>query len=337
LGALMVSAMAVGVIAVALSSYHAAREMGNEALADAFVREFLRDAAWAFPVLALILLAVSAWTIRTSLRPVRTASEMAAAIAPGSAGVRLPEEGLPGELLPLVVAVNDALGRLERGFETQRQFTANAAHELRTPLAILTAGLEALAPSPEVVRLRQDAERMNRLVGQLLRVARLDAQPIDVSQAVDLRQAAGQVVGRLAPWAARNGRSLAFEAPDEPIYVNGDPDALGDAIRNLIENAISHSPEGEEVTVRVEPGGTVLVIDNGPGVAAELRERIFERFWRSRERRSSGVGAGLGLSIVAEIARAHGGHVSVTETPGGGASFVLCFPPQGPATQGGRL
>lgn len=326
LGALLLAAMAVGMTAVMISGYHAADELSNEGLADAFVDEFLRDAAWVFPVVAAIVLAVTVWTIRTSLSPVRAASENASRITPGDTGVRLPTAGLPTELLPLVAAMNEALDRLEKGFDAQRQFTANAAHELRTPLAILTAGLETLPPSAEVERLRDDAERMNRLVAQLLRVARLDAQPMDLGQTVDLGRVAGGVVERLAPWAARNGRSLAFEPADRPTPVRGDPDALGDAIRNLIENAIAHSPQGEEVTVQVGDKGSVSVIDRGPGVPAELKQRIFERFWRSRERRSSGAGAGLGLSIVSEIARAHAGRVTILDAPGGGACFVLSVP-----------
>jgi signal transduction histidine kinase len=327
LGALLVAAMAAGMTAVMISGYHAAGELSDEALADAFVGEFLRDAAWVFPVVAAVVLAVTVWTIRTSLKPVRAASDNAARITPGDTGVRLPSTGLPTELIPLVAAVNEALDRLEKGFDAQRQFTANAAHELRTPLAILTAGLETLPVSAEVERLRQDAERMNRLVAQLLRVARLDAQPMDLGQTVDLGRVAGEVVERLAPWGARHGRSLAFEPADQPTLVRGDPDALGDAIRNLVENAIAHGPEGEEVTVKVAGEGSVSVIDRGPGVPEELRSRIFERFWRSRERRSSGVGAGLGLSIVSEIARTHGGRVTVGDAPGGGACFVLSVPP----------
>jgi signal transduction histidine kinase len=326
LGALLVAAMAVGMTAVMISGYHAAGELSDEALADAFVDEFLRDAAWVFPVVSAVVLAVTVWTIRTSLKPVRAASDNAARIAPGDTSVRLPTAGLPAELVPLVAAVNAALDRLEKGFDAQRQFTANAAHELRTPLAILTGGLETLPPSWQVERLKEDAERMNRLVAQLLRVARLDAQPMDLGQTVDLGRIAGEVVERLAPWAARSGRSLAFEPADRPTPVRGDPDALGDAIRNLVENAIAHSPEGEEVTVQVEDKGSVSVIDRGPGVPADLKDRIFERFWRSRERRGSGGGAGLGLSIVSEIARAHGGRVSVADAPGGGACFVLSLP-----------
>jgi signal transduction histidine kinase len=326
LGALMLASMALGFVALLIYSHEAAEKIADEALKDAIVSDFLRDAAWAFPLIAVVLLAVTVWTIRTSLRPVRAASENAARIAPGDTGVRLPAAGLPTELAPLVAAVNDALDRLEKGFDTQRRFTADAAHELRTPLAILTAGLESLPASGEVERLRRDAERMNRLVAQLLRVARLDAQPMDMGQAVDLGVVAGGVVAQLAPWAARSGRSVAFEPAEGPVPVRGDADALGDALRNLVENAIVHGPPGDEVTVRVEADGGVSVMDCGAGVSPEHREKIFERFWRSRERRSAGEGAGLGLSIVAEIARAHSGTVVVTDGPKGGACFTLRVP-----------
>lgn len=327
LSVVLVATLLGGLIASVAAAYHTAAELSDEAMADRFVAEFLHDAGWIFPLFAVVVLAVTIWTIRSSLKPLRSAADKAAAITPGSTGVRLPMDALPSELVALVTAVNEALDRLAKGFEIQRQFTANAAHELRTPLAILTAGLETLPASEEVERLRQDAERMNRLVGQLLRVARLDAQPMDLGLIVDLGQVAGEVVERLAPWAARSGRSLAFEPAERPTPVHGDADALGDAIRNLVENAIAHSPDGEEVTVQVRAESSVSVIDNGPGVPSELKERIFERFWRSRERRSAGVGAGLGLSIVSEIARAHAGRIIVADAPGGGACFTLSVPP----------
>jgi signal transduction histidine kinase len=326
LSVLLAAAMAAGFLAMVAASYRTAAELSNETLADRFVSEFLRDAAWVFPIFAVLVLAIAAWTVRSGLKPMVAASARAAAIAPGAVDVRLPTEDLPSELLPLVVAVNSALDRLETGFTLQRQFTANAAHELRTPLAVLTAALESLEDSSEVARLRLDAARMNRIVGQLLRVARLDAQPIATLQPIDLRAIASHVVEHLAPWAAGAGRRLAYEAPEAPVQVRGDAEALSDALRNLVENAVGHAPADSEVVVRVTADGRLCVADSGPGVAPQDRERVFERFWRGRARAAgTTIGAGLGLAIVAEIVRAHGGTVSVAEADGGGALFCMAI------------
>jgi signal transduction histidine kinase len=267
---------------------------GNE-LVHAMLREFVFDVAWYVPLFVAVVLLLAIYSVRRSIHPLRVASAEASNIGPGSISIRLPEADVPTEALPLVLAVNHALDRLEQGFVIQRQFTANAAHELRTPLTIITARLDTLAGNGQLSALRQEVGRMNRLVEQLLCVARLDSVALDVSAPVDLRQIAEEVVGSMAHLALAGGRSIALTGAEHPVRITGNADAIADALRNLIENALAHTGPGTEVIVEVGSEGALSVLDSGPGIPLDDRPRIFDRFWRGKGARSEG--AGLGLAI----------------------------------------
>jgi signal transduction histidine kinase len=304
-------ALAIGFVALARRHY-----LLRHGISDTIV-------VWAFPLFALAVLGVVIVTVRASLRPLIAASRQAAAIVPGRLGMRLEPGHAPAEIMPFIHAVNAALERLDQAFQAQRRFTADAAHELRTPLAILTAGIEALPPGAAATKLGEDAQRMGRLVDQLLRVARLDTQPLADRRDIDLGAIAAEVVAHIAPWAYRQGRTVALDAPDRPVSIAGDAEALAGALRNLVENAVHHAPPGTEVLVSISPERRIRVIDHGAGIPADQRQQVFARFWRAPGTRRQG--AGLGLAIVAAVAQAHGATIAIEDTPGGGATFVVDF------------
>ena len=293
-----------------------AQDLGHpDVVVDDIVSAFLQKIAWLIIPILLILAGIDFIIVRRALAPVSKASDMARRIGPQSLQVRLPTDRLPNEIVPLANAVNQAFDRLEQGFRIQREFTADAAHELRTPLSILRARLAGIR------ELEADSDRMARIISQLLAVAELESFVLGPEAAADLRALGQEVVEYMAPMAVARGRQLALAGPSRPVWVRGDAEVLFQAVRNLVENALAHSPRGATVEVKVETQGLLRVLDRGPGVPPAERELLFQRFWR-RDRSKSG-GAGLGLAIVKRIVETHGGEVLVQSRSGGGAAFVI--------------
>jgi len=295
----------------------------RDVITDDIVADFFKRVGWITLPMLLFLLAIDIVIFRRALRPLLNASEMAKKINPNRTDVRLPPEEIPKEILPLVQAVNQALDRLEAGFRMQREFTADAAHELRTPLTILRSRVDTLADRGVSKALHQDIEGMARIISQLLDIAELESFSIDPHEKADLRTICAEVAEFAAPLALAKGKNIALSGSDAPIWVNGSPEMLSRAIRNLVENAINYAPPGTTVEIVVEGSGMVRVLDEGPGIKEEERALIFQRFWR-RDRRRTG-NAGLGLSIVQRIADTHAATISVENRPTGGANFSLSF------------
>jgi len=303
----------------------AAEDLANsDVLIDDIVEDFFKHVGWITLPILLVLLATDIAIFRRALLPLRQASETAQQIGPARTDIRLPLNEIPSEVRPLVSAVNKALDRLDEGFRVQREFTADAAHELRTPLSILRARVETLDDPRVAEALHSDIEAMSRVVGQLLDIAELEAFTIDPSERADLQAACAEVAEFVAPLALEQGREVALLGAAAPVWVKGNAEMIKRAIRNLAENAIRHAPKATLVEFVVEENGTVRVQDRGPGISNEERELIFQRFWR-RNRNQQGS-SGLGLSIVQRIAELHGASIDVQNRMAGGAQFSLAFP-----------
>jgi signal transduction histidine kinase len=302
----------------------AAEDMANrDVLIDDIVEDFYKNVGWITLPILLVLLVTDIAIFRRALLPLRQASEIAQQIGPARTDVRLPVNEIPSEVRPLVTAINQALDRLDQGFRVQREFTADAAHELRTPLSILRTRVETLDDPRIAKALHLDIEAMSRVVGQLLDIAELEVFTIDPQETADAQGACAEVAESIAPLALEQGREIALLGVSTPVWVKGNAEMMKRAIRNLAENAIRHAPPDTVVEFVVEENGTVKVLDRGPGIANEERELIFQRFWR-RDRNQQGS-TGLGLSIVQRIVELHGASIAVENRVLGGAQFSLHF------------
>jgi two-component system sensor histidine kinase TctE len=251
----------------------------------------------------------------------------------------VPEHGKPVEVMPLIGALNRLLSRLNAAIESQQRFIANAAHQLRTPLAGLKTHAELARRQPSTVELKSlldmiagETERTSHLVNQLLTLARAEPGETAGRQPVNLHELIGRDVRTWVQRAVNKNIDLGFELED--AWVLGEPLLLRELFANLLDNALAYTQIGGSVTVRTagRQDETILEVeDNGPGIPEAEREKVFERFYRIAA--TGGEGCGLGLSIVAEIAERHGGRVELTAPPGGqGTLMRAVFPRLAPET-----
>ena len=292
-------------------------------------------------VLAAIV-GLGLWVVRLGLRPLDAIGDTAAAIAAGDLSQRVERAEERTEVGRLGLALNAMLGQIERAFEVRaaseeklRRFVADASHELRTPLAAIRAYAELFTRGAErrpedlarsMAGITRESERMSLLVEDLLLLARLDEGRPLVREPVELDRVVAEAVDTAL--TVEPERSISLDA--EQAVVLGDRDRLRQIVDNLLANVREHTPPETPVRVSVSTSdGTarIEVEDAGPGMAPEEAERVFERFYRadpSRARASGGVG--LGLSIVAAVAEAHGGEVSARSEPGRGSTFRISLP-----------
>ncbi len=302
------------------------RDEARREIAAGVATGLLVPLAFALPALGLL-----AWlgTAR-ALRPLRALGAQVEAREPDNLGA-LAAADAPAEVVPLVRSLNALFERVRRMIEHERRFTADAAHELRTPLAALkTQAQVALGAAEDHARRRalenvlSGCDRAGRLVEQLLTLARLEPEQLkEQARPCELRALARRTIAELAPAAL--ARKVDIELADGgPARVEGYPELISVLLRNLIDNAVRYGPAGGNVRVEAA-GASISVIDQGPGIPPDERDRVGERFYRILGTEASG--SGLGLSIVQRIAAIHGARVTLGDGPGGkGLRVTVAFP-----------
>jgi signal transduction histidine kinase len=296
--------------------------------------------------LTLIAALIAAFVVATrTARPLRRMAGVAARVDGGDLSPRMDTTGPRDEIRVLAESFDHMLDRLQDAFARQQEFVADASHELRTPLTVIRGQLEVLArqpnPTPEDVRrveglVLTEVLRMQRLVDDLLLLARADERGFLEPRTIEVRPFAEELLDGMSATADRR-----FEVGDLPEgRIAADPDRLAQAIRNLLRNAIEHTGPGGLVRLAGTARGgrvTLTVDDDGPGIPPEQRERVFDRFHRTDPARSRTAGGmGLGLSIAEAIVAGHGGTIRALESPERGARIAIELPGFEPEPETGR-
>jgi signal transduction histidine kinase len=278
------------------------------------------------------------------LQPIGRITAVARDIQATDLSRRIELPGPDDELKQLADTFDAMLARLDAAFAAQRQFTADASHELRNPLAIIRTNVDVALADPRadpddlrqtLIVVKRAGDRMARLVDDLLALARRQEPTLEHEQ-VDLGAAVTEASDDfMVPAAAR---SIVLDRAIAPgVVVTGDRDALKRAVANLLENAVRLAPAGSRIRLATGSEGDrawIAVADEGPGISSEDQPHVFDRFWRADKARSrADGGTGLGLAIVRQIAESHGGHIRLQSKVGVGSSFVIWLPVTAPGTQ----
>lgn len=302
---------------------------------DAATRAVVITAVADLLLVAATLLVVY-FGVRLALAPLVGLRETISRRGPGDLRP-LPENDVPAEVVPLIAAINGHMENLRRAHEAQQAFISNAAHQLRTPIAALQTQLELAAENlpedvrPRLAKLRDAFRRLSHMTHQMLALARSlpEADLAHEFQTIDLSKLCEEAASEFLDDALAKHIDLGFET--EKAEVTGSPWLLRELLANLIDNAIVYTLAGGHITVRCGTeegkGGYLEVEDNGPGIPPELRDRIFERFFRGPPANAGIPGTGLGLAIVQEVAQRHGAHIDiVSPQQGQGVCFRVNFP-----------
>ncbi|MCX4779076.1 sensor histidine kinase [Streptomyces sp. NBC_01264] len=322
-----------------LAQWQATRNLST-AVEQATLHELLVVSLVALAVFAVLSIWLAWWMAGRVLRPVSVITETARRLSGANLHERIGLQAPPGELKRLADTFDGMLDRMEDLVGAQRRFAANAAHELRTPLAVQRAaaeiGLAGDPPPQKVARIRSKlievADSSQHLVESLLLLA-VSEEGLEATEPVDL---AGLAETELAAVEATAPQDLVLVRDLAPLTVTGDRTLLGHLVRNLLANAVRHNRAGGRLEVTVSPEGVLTVSNTGPVLEPQDVPRLLEPFRRRAERQhTAGEGAGLGLSIVASIARAHGAELTAraNPAPGGGLTVRVWFPAGSPAAR----
>ena len=280
---------------------------------------------WVVPILGLAMFLTTTIALRPLERTARQAVTIGAAVGSGVRLAPLNTEDLTLEFYELVTAINTMLGKLEHAFDLQKQFTSDAAHELRTPLAVLLLQLDQLPSGPNVDIMRKGIQALAALIEELLHFAQAESASKEQRQLADVSAIARKVCEELATTAYNRQQIVEFDASDRAALVLGHPALIDTAIRNVVDNALKYSPDGATISVSVDKSAQVVVCDRGSGIRDEHKELVFNRFWRANRRHADG--SGIGLAMVRRIIELHDGDVRVEDRRGGGTRIIMNFSP----------